>query len=185
MKRLVFAVSVMFGFGFMCGMGETEAEPEKDVVVVPVPEDDEEDDDGNWCCQFEDADGVERFELTDGAAACNNEFGDRNGTWVNDSKCTPCCCKAPNDPDDSSKGNNFELTTAVACSDVGECLAADAKQCSEGGRRGGDKAKKPSPSPTPRPSPGRVDERKTRPGTPAPAPSGGGGGRGSKSGKRR
>lgn len=161
MKRLVFAVSIVFGFGFMCG-GAVDEDDDEEVVVVPVPEDG--DDDGNWCCEYEDDDGKKRFALTDGAAACNNEFGDRDGRWVSDSKCTPCCCKAPNDPDDRSKGNNFELTTAVACSAVGECLAADAKQC--GGTRGGDD--RAQPRPRPRPSPGnKVDERKTR--TPAPA----------------
>jgi hypothetical protein len=182
-KRLVFAVSVMFGFGFMCGTGEPveDQEPEKDVVVVPVPEGDD-DEDGNWCCEYQDEDGEKRFALAKGAAACNNEFGDRDGRWVNDSKCTPCCCEAPNDPEDRSAGKNFELTTAASCSAVGECLAADAEQCSD--EKGDDKAGRSRPSPRPSPSPGRVNERKTRPGAaPAPAPSGGGS-RG-KNGKRR
>ncbi|MFT4625543.1 MAG: hypothetical protein ACI8PZ_004211 [Myxococcota bacterium] len=173
MKRLVFAVSLVFGFGFMCASGDTEGEKDPDVVVVPVPDgDDDDDDDGNWCCEYEDDDGDKHFALTDGAAACNNEFGDRDGRWVSDSKCTPCCCKAANDPDDRSKGNNFELTTAASCSAVGECLAADAKQCGGDDDDDDDRGGSTRPSPRPRPTPGgSVDDRKTRPGV----GSGGGG----------
>ncbi len=167
MKWLMVSGSLAFALALACGSGESETPTEEpDVVVVPVPEGDDDGKrkgkDEHWCCQYEDADGKQHYALTDGKAACTNEFGDRNGSWTSGNECTPCCCKAPNDPDDASKGKNFELTTAVACSAVGECLVADADQCKSGkGRREKTKA---TPTPTPRPRSGPApNERRTRP----------------------
>jgi hypothetical protein len=158
----------VFALSFtLAGVCTGEATPEPDVVVVPVPEDGEGDADENWCCEYKNDAGEKRHALVDGAAECNDEFGGREGRWVSGAECIPCCCKSPNDPDDKKKGFNFELTTPVSCSVVGECLAGDHAKCSDGDDDDKDEARKPKNTPRPaprntRPAPGNRIERPGR-----------------------
>jgi hypothetical protein len=156
-KRILLAVSVVFALGAMCA-GETEEEEEQEVIVVPVPEDDENDKKkkGDWCCEYEDEDGDKKFELTRGPGECNSKYEDQSGRWVSGNECIPCCCKAPNDPEEGGKGNNFELTTPTECAAVegGECLAGDAEECERRRKPKEEEKEKARPAPRPSPRPG-------------------------------
>lgn len=146
MRRMLLSVSLVFAFAGMCGGGE---EPKNDdPVVVPVNDDKNGDDDeGNWCCEYKDDDGAKQYALTDGPAECNTKYADNDGRWVDGNQCIPCCCKAPNDPEDAEKGYTHELTTPKSCvSGSGECLAADADECAD------DEKAAPKPKPKPKPS---------------------------------
>ena len=111
-RRLLLSVSLVFVFAGMCG-GGGEAEND-DPVVVPVAEDDaadEDGDEGSWCCEYKDEDGGTQYALTEGPAECNTKYADNDGRWISGNQCIPCCCKAPNDPEDAEKGHAYELTT--------------------------------------------------------------------------
>jgi hypothetical protein len=144
LTRTRFVLALSLAFGLACGgAGTTDEptdeaadktpepapEPEKEVVVVPVPGADGGE---HWCCTFEEA-GEKKFALVADAEACNAKYADRSGRWTEGPECTPCCCKSPLDTADASKGDRFELTTATACAPAGTCLAADAKECKDGG----------------------------------------------------
>ncbi len=144
MRRLVLSISLVFAMAGMCagGGGEDKKEDKNDdPVVVPVADDRDDDgeDDGDWCCEYKDAEGSKQYALTDGPAECNTKYADQDGRWVSGNQCIPCCCKAPNDPDDAEKGYSYELTTPKSCvAGQGECLKADAEECGDD-----PKAKKP------------------------------------------
>lgn len=146
MRRLLLSVSLVFAFAGMCGGGGGGEEPaDDDPVVVPVTDDDDKDgdDEGDWCCEYKDGDGAKQYALTDGPAECNTKYADQDGRWVSGNQCIPCCCKAPNDPDDDDKGHSFELTTPKSCvAGSGECLNADSDECADADRPRGDRPRK-------------------------------------------
>ena len=149
MRRLLLSISLVFSVAGMCG---TEEPTNDDPVVVPVTDDGDDkdgEDEGDWCCEYKDKDDAKQYALTDGPAECNTKYADMDGRWVSGNQCIPCCCKAPNDPDDADKGNSYELTTPKSCvAGSGECMNADSEECA-----GDEKAKKPNPK-KPKPSGG-------------------------------
>lgn len=128
MRRLLLALSVAAAFGAMCTGGTAEEEPEADPVVVPVDGDEEE----AWCCEYKDDAGSTQYALVEGPSECNTKYSTQDGRYVSGNQCLPCCCATDKDPDDASKGDNFELTTPKSCNAVGgECAAGDAKECGQ------------------------------------------------------
>lgn len=165
MRKTILSISLVFAFAGMCGGAPAEDPKDDDPVVVPVADADEGeegDDEGDWCCEYKDGDGASQYALTDGPAECNTKYADQDGRWVSGNQCIPCCCKAPNDPDDAEKGHSFELTTPKSCvAGSGECQAADSEECSDGERK-------------PRARPGKANPSKGAPKTRIGRPGSGG-----------